>query len=171
MLEEPLHISAQLKTLIWLPQVIMSGGQTGVDRAALDWACAHRIVHRGWCPKGRIAADGVLGGHYQLVETESAGYLQRTKFNVRDGDATLIVNTGDMNGGTLNTVEFAKTLKKPYLVVHVDKLSRDEAVGQVLNWLSHGKCSVLNVAGPREEKRPGIYAKTLALLDACLVQH
>ncbi len=148
-----------LNLLPWLPQKIVSGGQTGADRAALDWALRHNIPHGGWCPNGRLATDGPLDPIYQLQETESAGYRQRTRRNVVDSEATLIFNMGELDGGTLATLRFAKTLKKPHLVVQLDNASTDEASLQVITWLRHGKFSTLNVAGPREEKRPGIYSK------------
>ncbi len=81
-----------------LPRIIIAGGKTGADRAALDWACHHHIEHGGWCPKGRLAADGMLPIKYQLIETESAGYRQRTKLNVPGSDATLIFNIGVRDG-------------------------------------------------------------------------
>ena len=91
---------------LWLIEKIVSGGQTGVDRAALDWALQRGVAHGGWCPKGRLAADGPLPERYLLRETDSMGYRQRTKLNVRDSDATLIFNTGVLDGGTLQTVRF-----------------------------------------------------------------
>ncbi len=153
----------------WHIERIVSGGQTGADRAALDWARQHGVPHSGWCPKGRLAADGPLPAHYQLQETESAGYRQRTRLNVRDSDATLILNTGVLDGGTLQTLRFARTLGKPHLVIQLDELTLDEAAKQVRVWLGEGRFSALNVAGPREEKRPGIYASVIALLDACFL--
>lgn len=151
----------------WLINRIVSGGQTGADRAALDWACQRGVAHGGWCPKGRLAVDGPLPAHYQLLETESAGYRQRTKLNVRDSDATLIFNTGALDGGTLQTVRFARTLGKPHLVVQLDELTPEAAALQVRAWLTAGQFSALNVAGPREEKRPCISACVAALLDSC----
>lgn len=152
----------------WLVGKIVSGGQTGADRAALDWALSRGIDHGGWCPKGRLAADGPLLAHYQLRETESAGYRQRTKLNVRDSDATLVLNTGDLDGGTLQTVRFAQTLSKPHLVVQLDEAGQGAAVHRVRAWLIDGQFGTLNVAGPREEKRPGIYAAVASVLDLCL---
>ena len=153
----------------WQIGRIVSGGQTGADRAALDWAREHGVPHSGWCPKGRLAADGPLPAHYQLQETESAGYRQRTRLNVRDSDATLILNTGVLDGGTLQTLRFARTLGKPHLVIQLDELTLDEAAKQVRVWLGEGRFSTLNVAGPREEKRTGIYPSVIALLDACFL--
>lgn len=152
----------------WLISKIVSGGQTGADRAALDWARSHAVDHGGWCPKGRLAVDGALPLHYQLRETESAGYRQRTKLNVRDSDATLIFNMGRLDGGTLLTVRIAQTLGKPHLVIQLDSPNFDAVVLEIRAWLVNRKFQTLNVAGPREEKHPGIYAAVLAVLDLCL---
>ena len=152
----------------WFVNQIVSGGQTGVDRAALDWARQRGIVHGGWCPKGRLAADGPLPEHYLLRETDSTGYRQRTKLNLRDSDATLIFNVGPLDGGTLQTVRFAQTLRKPHLVAQLDWLALEGAVQNIRAWLAEGRFRTLNVAGPREEKRPGVYACVLGLLDAGL---
>lgn len=151
----------------WLPNKVVSGGQTGVDRAALDWACNHRIPHGGWCPQGRRASDGALSLKYQLRETESAGYRQRTKLNVQDSDATLIFNVGELDGGSLQTLQFAERMAKPHLVVQLDQGIPDESAAGITEWLIAGRFNTLNVAGPREEKRPGIYALTLSMLDRC----
>ena len=150
------------------PMKVVSGGQTGVDRAALDWALSHDIDHGGWCPKGRLASDGRIALHYLLRETESAGYRQRTKCNVQDSDATLIVNMAQLDGGTLQTVEFAKRLKKPHLVIQLDLEPLEVLAVQVNNWLCQGRHEVVNIAGPREEKRPGISALTISLLNLSL---
>lgn len=149
-----------------VPARIISGGQTGADRAALDWAIAVGIEHGGWCPKGRLAADGPLHPRYRLDETESEGYRQRTKRNVADADATLILNTGPLDGGTLQTQCFAQTLHKPHLLLQLDDPESPQAGAQALReWLLLVQPVSLNVAGPREEKRPGIYALSLALLE------
>lgn len=96
--------------------MIISGGQTGVDWAALDFAIARQIPHGGWCPAGRRAADGVLDVRYQLIETESNGYRQRTKYNARDADATLIIYRGRLEGGSLLTRDLATGHGKPLLL-------------------------------------------------------
>ncbi len=144
---------------------IVSGGQAGADRAALDFAIARDIPHGGWCPKGRLATDGVLPAKHLLQETESEGYRQRTKLNVQDSDATLVFNIGALDGGTLQTVRFAQTLKKPHCVVQLDEGDLVELGLQVAQWLERGTFIILNIAGPREEKRPGIYARVLSVLD------
>ena len=151
----------------WCRCTVVSGGQTGADRAALDWACYHRVAHDGWCPKGRLAADGPLLPKYQLRETESAGYRQRTKLNVRDSEATLVFNMGALDGGTLQTVRFAQTLKKPYRVFQLDQGNLEGVAQEVLEWLALEGFTVINVAGPREEKRPGIYPLVFSVLDLC----
>ena len=145
---------------------IISGGQSGADRIALDWAIHNNIPHGGWCPRGRKAEDGPLDAKYLLQETKSAGYLQRTRQNVVDSDGTLIVNLGKLEGGTLATAKLAKKLGKPHIVLQLDSGVGAEEVKQLLDWLRRESISTLNVAGPRESKRPGIYSLTNALLDS-----
>ena len=152
----------------WLPRQIVSGGQTGADRAALDFACINRIPHGGWCPKGRLAVDGPLSFKYQLRETESSGYRQRTKRNIQESDATVIFNTGNLDGGTLQTMVLAEKMLKPCLLLQLDSETEDFVVAELVAWMDQGEFSVLNVAGPREEKRPGIYRQVRRVLDACL---
>jgi hypothetical protein len=144
---------------------IVSGGQTGADRAALDWAIRNNVPHSGWCPRGRKAEDGPLDAKYLLQETESAGYLQRTRQNVIDSDGTLIVNLGKLEGGTLATAKLAQKLDKPHIVVQLDSGASDAAVQNLLAWLKRESICTLNIAGPRESKRPGIYCLTSELLD------
>lgn len=149
---------------VWWPQKIVSGGQTGVDRAALDWAISHGVHHGGWCPKDRAAEDGAIPIRYALTETRARAYRIRTKWNVRDSDATLVVNEGDLDSGTLTTVRLALKLQKPHLVVQLEG-DRDKAVADAAQWLRGNCFKVLNVAGPRESKRAGIYAETMQLFD------
>ncbi len=147
-------------------QKIISGGQTGSDRAALDWAISNDMPHGGWCPKGRLAADGVLPDRYPLQETESAGYRQRTKRNVQDSDGTLIINRGELTGGTLLTKNLARQLGKPCYVVAPEQGHGDAMAAAVLQWIwTHG-IRILNIAGPRESKQPGIYVDTGVILDS-----
>lgn len=143
---------------------IISGGQTGADRAALDWAIANSISHGGWCPQGRLAEDGILDAKYHLNEIESGGYRQRTKRNVTDSDGTLILNIGDLYGGTLATYQFAKRFNKPIIVVQIDSGVEGD-VAAVLLWLRVNKIAKLNVAGPRESKRPSIYNLTMKFMN------
>ena len=141
---------------------IVSGGQTGVDRAALDLALRLGIPCGGWCPKGRIAEDGVIDSKYPLKETALPEYSQRTEWNVRDSDATLILTKGAPAGGTALTVECAIKNKKPHFIVDI----MDNEFGEkVSRWLSSLSVKVLNVAGPRESLEPGvIYSQSLRAL-------
>lgn len=146
---------------------INSGGQTGVDRAALDFAIDHRYLHGGYCPKGRKAEDGRVPVRYQLVETDSEGYRQRTKRNIESSDATLILNTGELAGGSLETWRIAERSGKPIRVVALDDRleENDERVSQTRAWLRDNNVGALNVAGPREGKRPGVASLAYAFLD------
>lgn len=132
--------------------MVVSGGQSGADRAALDWAIEHGFAHGGWCPKGRKTEDGVLPEHYLLKETPGAAYLQRTEWNVRDSDATLIFTSDDkLDGGSKRTADFASALGKPWL--HVRPGVHPKYVARFL--ARHG-VKVLNVAGKRASTAPGI---------------
>jgi hypothetical protein len=135
------------------PRRVVSGGQTGVDRAALDAAIAAGIPHGGWCPRGRRAEDGVVPVRYRLREHASARYAARTAANVLDADATLVLRRGPSAGGTALTERLARRHGKPVLVVD---LAGDPDVGTVRRWLDARRVRVLNVAGPRESQRPGI---------------
>ena len=143
------------------PAKMVSGGQTGVDRAALDAAIALGIPHGGWCPKGRLAEDGAIPPRYCLTETESAEYAVRTEGNVRDSDATLILCRGGPTGGTELTLRMAERWEKPHLEVNLDRPPDLEAV---CRWLAEIRPAVLNVAGPRESQSRGIAARAEAFL-------
>lgn len=145
---------------------IISGGQTGADRAALDFAIEYGYPHGGWAPRGREAEDGCIPLKHQLTGLPDGGYRQRTRRNVEDSDSTLIVNLGELDGGTLATKIFAKKAGKPHYVAQVDDEATDEMAASVLAWLRAHHIKTLNVAGPRESKRPGIYQQTTALLQA-----
>lgn len=151
------------------PAKIISGGQTGADRAALDAAIYMGIPHGGNCPKGRPAEDGVLHERYQLTETESEGYRQRTKRNVLDSDGTLILNLGEFDGGTMSTERFTDKLAKPCLTIQLDSPgSIEHKVHCIRAWIEANQIKTLNVAGPRESKRPGIYQQSYKLLTQLL---
>jgi len=141
---------------------IISGGQTGVDRAALEVARKLQIPSGGWCPKGRRAEDGRIGLKYPLQETPSEEYAQRTRWNVRDSDGTLIISRGELAGGTALTALVADKLGKPCLAVDLD---RSDSVTEVAAWLQAEDVRVLNVAGPRESGQPRIYDEAFAFLD------
>lgn len=147
---------------------IISGGQTGVDRAALDAAMQLGIATGGWCPKGRRAEDGRIPDRYQLVETPSADYPQRTEWNVRDADGTLILAPNvSLSGGTARTERELLKQGKQYRVIALDALpdSMPGMFHHAMNiWLTRFRISTLNIAGPRESRCPGIQAATTAFL-------
>lgn len=147
------------------PARVLSGGQTGVDRAALDWALGRGIDHGGWCPRGRRAEDGVIDPRYRLSETASADYSARTRRNVGAADATLVLNRGMLAGGTLHAVRHAARIGRPCLVVALDAPDRHAEVNRAREWWCALNARTLNVAGPRESGRPGIHAEALAFLD------
>lgn len=142
---------------------LVSGGQTGVDCAALDVALELGIPLGGWCPKGRWSESGVIAAIYPLKETPSEDVAQRTEWNARDSDGTLVVVEGPTVGGTTLTVEMAERYGKPYLILDLLRPQHD-ARAVVRAWLAKNNIRVLNVAGPRESTTPGIYAKTKPLL-------
>jgi hypothetical protein len=146
----------------FIPARIVSGGQTGVDRAALDVAIALNVQHGGWCPAGRLSEDGSIPSRYQLTETDSADYPVRTEQNVVDSDATLIVYEGRLKGGTLLTRRICQRLHKPYRCVRIDQRHQQE----VRQWLSELKPDTLNIAGPRESTSPGIFDRSMQFLLA-----
>lgn len=149
--------------------VFISGGQTGADRAALDFAMTAGYAHEGWCPRTRRAEDGVIANCYQLRETPSREYLQRTEWNVRDSDGTLVFSgTAKATGGTLRTVQFARAHAKPVLVLHpgLDPVTAGEKVAE---WVRQHGIRRLNVAGTRASKSPGIGAFTQTVLHHAFV--
>ena len=140
---------------------IVSGGQTGVDRAALDVALELGLPCGGWVPRGRQAEDGPIPPIYPMRETDSRGYATRTRLNVRDSDATLILSRGEPTGGTALTVDYARRLGRPHLVVDV---AGEVDLATVRAWLACHEVRVLNVAGPRESAPPGIYRVAVDVL-------
>jgi hypothetical protein len=147
---------------------IVSGGQTGVDRAALEFASQHGYEHGGWCPCGRLAEDGVIPPVYQLRETESAEYDERTEKNVSDSDATLIVvRNRELSGGTAFTQTCAEQHGRPLLVVCEQDGVAQSAVA-LSKFLTRNNVRTLNVAGPRESQAPGLGKFVKELLEAAL---
>lgn len=128
---------------------IISGGQTGVDRAALDVALKHRIECGGWCPAGRLDEFGRIPEHYPLREVEQGNFAQRTLQNVKDSDGTVIICFGQPRGGTQFTIECCKQLQRPHKVIDASKNAAEQAAQSIFDFVREHEIDVLNVAGPR----------------------
>lgn len=133
---------------------IVSGGQTGVDRGALDAALAAGAPCGGWCPRGRRAEDGPIPARYPLLETDAADYAVRTRANVADSDATLVIAFGAPSGGTALTVEYCRALGRPWLQVDAEREAPATAAARVCRFLAGNGVRTLNVAGPRASGEP-----------------
>jgi hypothetical protein len=146
---------------------IISGGQTGVDTAALDAAIALGISHGGWCPKGRRREDSIIPFKYNLQETNSSDYSERTKLNIRDSDGTLIFLPRDkiISDGTLLTIDEVKKRNKLYLII--DNFEEEQLL-KVKQWLESNAIKILNIAGPRESQCAGIYTQCYDFLSKVL---
>jgi len=149
---------------------IISGGQTGADRAGLDFAIEAGLEHGGFVPRGRRAEDGRIPGRYQLTELSSISYAVRTKRNVREGDGTVVCNLDPiLTGGSALTFEYATKVKKPRTHIHKSATDySDEAflkeVSRLKDFIEPHQIAVLNVAGPRASNQPGVYAFALKML-------
>ncbi len=147
---------------------IVAGGQTGVDRAALDTAIALFLPIGGWCPKGRLAEDGTIPASYPLQETPSPDSALRTEWNVRDADGTLILAFGPLANGTQLTANLAAQYHRPVLIL--DALTFGNAhLPHFRTWLQTNDIRILNIAGPRESANPGvIYSRSKVILQHLL---
>lgn len=133
---------------------LITGGQTGVDRGALDAAIATGFPCGGWCPAGRIAEDGPIPLQYPLVELPNGGYRQRTIQNVIDSDATLIIYFDRLQGGTEQTLLHCIRRQKPYKLIDATETSSDRA-GLLAFWFTvNCNITILNIAGPRSSNSP-----------------
>ena len=148
---------------------IISGGQTGADRAALDFAISKKIPHGGWVPKGKLAEDGPLPKKYKLHEMSTDSYKDRTEQNVIDSDGTVIISHGKLTGGSAYTQKIAKYYDRPFL--HIDLRKHDvlPAAIEMLTWIDERNIKVLNVAGPRASKDPKIYTVVKEVLESLLI--
>jgi hypothetical protein len=145
----------------FIPQCIVSGGQTGVDRGALEAAIALGIEHGGWCPLGRLAEDGCIPSRYQLTELESRDYAARTEKNVIDSDGTLLIYRRKLTGGTLLTFRMVNKWSRPHYLIRIDERW---SLTKARDWLARVRPATLNVAGPRESTSPGIEQRAMEVL-------
>lgn len=149
---------------------IVSGGQTGADRAALDVALELGLAVGGWVPRGRWAEDGPIPSHYpNLRETESSDPAVRTEWNVRDSDATLVLTHGEPATGSALTLEFARRAAKPHLHLDLAARSLADATLELRTWLAAVEPRSLNVAGPRHSQDPAIFEATKRALLKALI--
>jgi hypothetical protein len=149
---------------------IVSGGQTGADRAALDVGVECGLQIGGWVPRGRLAEDGTIPGRYTgLREADSTDPAVRTVLNVRDSDATLIVSHGPLSGGSRLTLEEAIRMGRPLLHLDLSLLTQAEAVARLREWLRDVDPATLNVAGPRASQEAAIGDRVVAILRAVLL--
>jgi len=163
-----------MKGMAWNPVSIqprlfvVTGGQTGVDRAALDTALELLLPVRGWCPKGRLAEDGTIPALYPMQETPSTDVALRTEWNIRDSDGTLILSYGSLQGGTLLTAQLADQYKRPSLVLDALAFSQKDVI-RFRRWMQTNRIRILNIAGPRESANPGvIYSRAREILKQLL---
>jgi hypothetical protein len=145
----------------FFPRRIISGGQTGADRAALDWALAHRVPHGGFCPRGRRAEDGPIARRYRLRQTRTAHSPERTEANVRAAHATLIFCQRPPGPGSRLTAELCRRHGKPCL-----RVGPRTPVRVVAGFLNRHRPRVLNVAGNRASQDPSVYARVWEVLEA-----
>jgi hypothetical protein len=144
---------------------IISGAQTGADRAALDFAINNDIPHGGWVPKGRLAEDGVIPIHYHVTEAPSSKYGRRTELNVVNADGTLIISHGEISGGSALTQKLAEKYGKPCLHIDLNLSPEFQATLNIAHWISQNRIGILNVAGPRASSDPRIYGAVMNILE------
>ena len=147
---------------------IISGGQTGVDRAALDFALKHGIECGGWCPAGRLDEFGRISDQYPLQELKTGGFTQRTLQNVKDSDGTVVIYTGKLGGGTEQTVRFCVELKRPHQVIDAAQLSPKDGANFIADFVRNNNIAILNIAGPRQSEWPEGYDYVSRVLDIFL---
>ncbi len=146
----------------WIKKII-SGGQTGVDRAALDFAIEHKIPHGGYCPKGRKAEDGRIDDRYQLIELESPQYEARTEKNLLEADGTLVIGQGTLSGGTALTIEQCLNHLRPLHIIDLEDIDA-ETRQEFWQWIDTNAVRTLNIAGNRESKNP-VYERAYSCLE------
>jgi hypothetical protein len=150
---------------------IISGAQTGVDRAALDMALKHHVPCGGWCPQGRMAEDGVIPASYPVKELSDGGYDERTLRNVQQADGTVIIYFGQPSGGTETTLLYCLQHKKPYLLVDARELETSRAAQRIKAFVDALAGGTLNFAGPRASDEPKAYPYASSVIEKFLVLH
>ena len=147
---------------------IISGGQTGVDRAALDVALRHGIECGGWCPARRLDEFGKVPDRYPVQELRNGGFTERTLQNVKDSDGTVVIYPVELRGGTEQTVYFCLDLKRPHELIDASKIAAEGAAKLIGDFVDKNKINILNVAGPRQSEWPEGYAYASLALSAFL---
>lgn len=147
---------------------IISGAQTGVDRAALDIALKHGLACGGWCPEGRLAEDGRIAETYPVTELPGGGYPQRTRQNVLDSDGTVIIYFGKPGGGTKKTYQYCVQENKPCLLLDARQIDSSRAAERILGFYRELPGHRLNFAGPRASGEPRAYAYTRETVEKFL---
>jgi hypothetical protein len=147
---------------------IISGGQTGVDRAALDAALKYGTECSGWCPAGRLDEFGKIPERYPLKELESGGFAERTLKNVKDSDGSVIFHAAGLRGGTKETLTFCLKEKRPHLLIDATKMSVEEAADAIGSFVREKKVTILNLAGPRQSEWPEGYEYAFSVLERFL---
>ena len=147
---------------------IISGGQTGVDRAALDVALKYGIESGGWCPAGRLDEFGKIPGHYPVQELQGGGFTERTLQNVKDSDGTVVIYPGELRSGTEQTVRFCVELERPHQLIDASRASAEDAAEFIADFVLKNKIGILNVAGPRQSEWPEGYGYASRVLDIFL---
>jgi predicted Rossmann-fold nucleotide-binding protein len=149
---------------------LISGGQTGVDRAALDVALECGIECGGWCPSGRLDEFGRIPDHYPVQELAAGGFTERTLQNVKDSDGTVIIYPGKLGGGTEQTVRFCIELHRPHQLIDASKNSADEGAKLISDFMLKHEIHVLNMAGPRQSEWPEGYDYAFRVLEGFLTR-
>jgi hypothetical protein len=152
------------------PLFVVSGGQTGVDRGALDAALDLAVPCGGWCPEGRQAEDGIIPLRYPVTELTGAGYEQRTRKNVEDSDGTLIITFGPASGGTALTIAACLELRRPHIIIDASLTALEQALRESLEFVVEESIAQLNVAGPPASAEPRSYGYSYALVRGLCLQ-
>lgn len=148
---------------------IVSGGQTGADRGALDAAIQIGIAHGGWVPKGRLAEDGQIPAKYDLKEMPTDSFDARTEKNVIDSDGTVVLSHGKLTGGSKLTIELAEKHGRPFLHIDFHKIPKFLAAAEINEWVQKRNLEILNVAGPRASGDPKIYHETKRVIESAIL--